>query len=98
MYGCVHILIEPSHSSTYGVGAVCLYPLTPSPYRGFYVTYTQAFDDLSSMPSLLLEVTRAAATKDRVGSFQDGPAAVCAPGMPSYLNLRQEQAVLSGNI
>eukprot|EP00439_Symbiodinium_sp_Y106_P042664 s2689_g5.t1 len=30
------------------------------------VAYTQAFDELSSMPSLLLEVTRAAATKDQV--------------------------------
>lgn len=31
------------------------------------VAYTKSFDELSSIPTLLLEVTRAAATKERGG-------------------------------
>lgn len=34
------------------------------------VAYTPAFDELSKMPMLLLEVTRAAATKGRDGSLE----------------------------
>lgn len=45
------------------------------------VTYTKAFEDLSQMPSLLLEVTRAAATKDRPNTLQDTIPTQCAPGM-----------------
>jgi len=41
------------------------------------VAYTQSFDELSSMPSLLLEVTRAAATKDS----NPGGGLACGSGM-----------------
>merc|ERR1712014_379642 len=34
------------------------------------VAYTQSFDELGSMPSLLLEVTRAAATEDKASCGQ----------------------------
>lgn len=45
------------------------------------VTYTKAFEDLGQMPSLLLEVTRAAATKDKPSTMQEAPPTTCAPGM-----------------
>lgn len=44
------------------------------------VAYTTAFDELSSMPSLLLEVTRAAATKDTVPR-NVGCSSGSSPGM-----------------
>jgi len=42
------------------------------------VAYTQSFDDLSTVPSLLLEVTRACAMAPKV---QSPEAIECAPGM-----------------
>jgi len=44
------------------------------------VAYTQSFDELSQNPALLLEVTRAAATKDSTHGNIGGNIA-CAPGM-----------------
>lgn len=44
------------------------------------VAYTTAFDELSSIPSLLLEVTRAAATKDTVPR-NVGCSSGSSPGM-----------------